>query len=379
MEIKEMTMKDIEVRSAEIENEIKAEGADVDTLAGEIEELEARKAEIIEEAEQRKREVEEVRLTAEPIDEQPEKEERKIMTNEEIRNSKAYIEAYANYIKTGKDQEVRALLTENATNGTVPVPEFVYDIVKTAWEKEGIMSLVRKSYIKGVLKVGFEISGDAAVIHTEGGAAINAENLVLGTVQMIPESIKKFVQISDEAYDLTGESFLRYIYDELTYRIAKKAADELLSKINACGTVSTTTCVGVPAITATTVSVGLIAQALGQLSDEAQNPVIVMNKATWASFKAAQYAGSFDVDPFEGLPVIFNNSLTAFSAATTGVTYAIVGDFGHGALANFPNGEAIDFKFDDLSLKKQDLIEVLGRQYVALAPVAPNAFVKIKH
>ena len=379
MEIKEMTMKDIEVRSAEIENEIQKEDADVDTLTAEVEELEARKAEIIEEAEQRKREVEEVRLTAEMIPEQPEKEERKIMTNEEIRNSKEYIDAYAEYIKTGKDQEVRALLTENATNGTVPVPEFVYDIVKTAWEKEGIMSLVRKSYIKGVLKVGFEISGDAAVIHTEGGSAINAENLVLGTVQMIPESIKKFVQISDEAYDLRGESFLRYIYDELTYRIAKKAADELLNKINSCGTVSTTTCVGVPAITATTVSVGLIAQALGQLSDEAQNPVIVMNKATWASFKAAQYAGSFDVDPFEGLPVIFNNSLTAFSAATTGVTYAIVGDFGHGALANFPNGEAIDFKFDDLSLKKQDLIEVLGRQYVALAPVAPNAFVKIKH
>ena len=133
MEIKEMTMKDIEVRSAEIENEIQKEDADVDTLTAEVEELEARKAEIIEEAEQRKREVEEVRLTAEMIPEQPEKEERKIMSNEEIRNTKEYIDAYAEYIKTGKDQEVRSLLTENATNGTVPVPEFVYDIVKTAW------------------------------------------------------------------------------------------------------------------------------------------------------------------------------------------------------------------------------------------------------
>lgn len=117
---------------------------------------------------------------------------------------------------------------------------------------------------------------------------------------------------------------------------------------------------------------------MANLSDEANNPVVVMNKLTWASFKAVQYAGSFDTDPFEGLNVVFNNSLKAFSAASTGDTYAIVGDFGEGALANFPNGDEITFKFDELSEKKKDLIEVLGRRYVALAPVAPNAFVKIK-
>ena len=113
------------------------------------------------------------------------------------------------------------------------------------------------------------------------------------------------------------------------------------------------------------------------LSDEAANPVVIMNKATWGVFKAAQYAASYPIDPFEGLPVIFNNTITAAAAATTGVTYAIVGDLGHGALANFPNGDGIDFKFDELSKKKEDLIEVLGREYVALGVVAPDAFVKI--
>ena len=66
-------------------------------------------------------------------------------------------------------------------------------------------------------------------------------------------------------------------------------------------------------------------------------------------------------------------------AATTGVTYAIVGDLDQGALANFPNGEDIEFTFDNITLKKQDLIEVLGKQYVALGVVANNAFVKITH
>ena len=116
---------------------------------------------------------------------------------------------------------------------------------------------------------------------------------------------------------------------------------------------------------------------MAMLSDEAANPVVIMNKATWGAFKAVEYAGSFPVDPFEGLPVIFNNSIKSSAAATTGETYAIVGDLGHGALANFPNGDGIDFKFDELSKKKEDLIEVLGREYVALGVVAPDAFVKI--
>ena len=239
------------------------------------------------------------------------------------------------------------------------------------------MSLVRKSYLKGNLKVQFEISGSDAAIHTEGGSAVSEETLVLGIVELIPQSIKKWVSISDEAYDLRGEAFIRYIYDELAYRIAKKAADTLVAKIEACGTASTTTCPGVPKLTAATPAVGTVAAAMALLSDEAANPVVIMNKATWGAFKAAEYAGSFPVDPFEGLPVIFNNTIKSSAVATTGETYAIVGDLGHGALANFPNGEGIDFKFDEFSRKKEDLIEVLGREYVALGVVAPNAFVKV--
>ena len=297
--------------------------------------------------------------------------------NMEIRNSKEYIDAYAEYLKNGDDTECRGLLTENATNGTVPVPELVYDIVKTAWDREGITRRVRKAYVKGNLKVGFEISGSDAAIHTEGGDPVAEETLVLGIVELIPQSIKKWISISDEVYDLRGEAFLRYIYDELTYRIAKKAADGIIAAIEACGTVSTTTCPSVGKITATTITMGLVANALGQLSDEAANPVIMMNKATWAKFKAVEYANGYGVDPFEGLAVEFNNTIASFDAATTGVTYMIVGDLDHGALMNLPNGEGIDFKFDDTTLMTNDMIRVLGRMFVAEKVVAPGAFVKV--
>ena len=118
--------------------------------------------------------------------------------------------------------------------------------------------------------------------------------------------------------DLTGEAFLRYIYDELTYQIAKAAANAIVADIIACGTVSTTSgsshLCAVPVVEANSIALGTVASAIAQLSDEANNPVVIMNKQTWASFKAVQYAGSYAVDPFEGLPVVFNNSLTAFSA-----------------------------------------------------------------
>lgn len=376
MEIKEMSIEEIESRCLEIEKMLEDDTADYDALSEEVHTLEERKAFLLAEVEERKKIVAEVLDNKTPVIEEIEKEEvRKKMEINELRNTPEYINAYAEYIK-GNEKEMRALLSENATNGTVAVPEIVYDMVRTAWEKEGIMSRVRKAYLKGNLKVGFEISGSDAVIHTEGGDAIDPENLVLGIVELVPQSIKKIVEISDEAYDLTGSNFLQYIYDELAYKIAKKCADTLIAKIMACGTVSTTTCPSVPVVSKN-IAQDTIATALGNLTDEADTPVIMMNKLTYSAFKSAQYSGNYATDIFEGLPVVFNNTIKAYSVATTGETYAIVGDLDKGALANFPNGEEIEFKFDNLAQKKKDLIEVLGRRFVALGVVAPNHFVKL--
>lgn len=374
-----LSVEQMEERKLELAELAKTQDADLDAIEEEARaiatEIETRKAEEAKKVEIRQAVAEGAGETVEKLP----TEERKVMSNEEIRNSKQYIDAYAEYMKNGDDKEVRALLTENGTNGTVPVPEFVYEIVKNAWAKEGIMSRVRKSYLKGNLKVGFEISADGAYVHAEGSGAVTEEALVLGIVNLVPETIKKWISVSDEVMDLRGEEFLRYIYDELTYRIAKKAADELVTKIVAAGTTSSSTAVGLPKITQTQIAVGNIAEALGNLSDQASDPVIIMNKLTWSAFKAAQYAASVPVDPFEGLPVLFSDKLPAFSAATTGIAYAIVGDLGEGALANFPNGENIQLKYDDMTLATSDLVRVIGRMPVALGVVGPNAFVRIVH
>ena len=376
MEIKEMEMAALEARKAEIAGLIDSDDADLDALEAEVREINAeiekRKAEAAKKEELRKAVA---KGMGEVIDEK--KEERKKMPDIELRNTKAYIDAYAEYIKTGDDKEVRALLTENGTGGTVPVPELVEEEIRVAWDNDAFMSRVRKAYVQGNFKVGFEISATDASVHAEGAAAPAEETLLLGVVEMIPQNIKKWITVSDEVLDLKGEAFLRYVYREIAHKIAQAAAKVLIDKIIACGTQSTSTCVGVPVIKATTISLGLVAQGLGELSDQAANACIIMNKKTWAAFKAAQYAASYAVDPFEGLPIVYNNNLPAFSAASSNATYAIIGDLDYGALANLPNGDEIVFKFDDLSLSEQDLVKIVGREYAAIEPVAPNAFVKI--
>ena len=356
--------------------EIDARAAELAEIAEERASLEAKKAKLEEEERAALAVANNPNVATEITTERGESE----MKNEEIRNSKEYIDAFANAIRMHDDKfsECRALLTENVADGTVPVPEVVFDIVKNAWEREGIMRRVRKLYLKGNIKIGFEISADGAVVHTEGAAAISEESLVLGTVEIVPSSIKKWVSVSDEVLDMRGEAFLEYIYDELTYRIAKKAVDELLALIVAAGTESTATAVGLPILTASTVSIGLTAQAMATLSDQANDPIIVMNKATWGEFKAVQASNKYGYDPFEGLAVEFNNSIPAFSAASSGDTYMIVGDFGEGAIANFPNGEDITIKVDDKTLMAQDLVKILGRQYVGLGIVGPDSFVRVQ-
>lgn len=368
-------LEEIEERKLEIREEVEStEDLDkVEELEKEVDALNEEAEQITETQEQEEiaetLEQPEVKAMAKDVSIEIKKEEIKM----ETRNTKEYIDAFAEYIKTGEE---RALLTENATNGTIAVPDFVLDEVKTAWDNNELLSLVRKTNVRGNLKVQFEISGSDAVVHTEGAYAVDEEELVEGIVELQPQSIKKWVSISDEVYDLRGEAFLRYIYDELTYRIAKKAADILVAKIVALSTSATSSAPSVAKVTLAP-AVGTIATAVGNLSDEASNPTIVMNKLTWAAFKNAAYANNYGVDPFEGLKVVFNNSLPAYSAASTNDVYAIVGDFGHGTIANFPNGEDIDIKLDTMSKKKEDLIEILGREFIALGVVADKSFVQI--
>ena len=378
MEIKEMKMEDIEQRMSEIKNLMTAEDADIDALNSEVDSLIERRNQIEADAAEKRALHEKVAsMDAKPIDEIKEKEERKMMDVKEYRNTTEYVEAFARYIKTGDETECRSLLTENVGTGTVVVPAIVENIVNTAWERDELMSRVRRTFIKGNLKINFEISGTDAVVHTEGGDAVDEEELALGKVTLVPANIKKWISISDEVYEMGGEAFLDYVYDELAYRIVKKMAAIAIAAILASPATSSASAPAVAVLTQA-LGAGTIVAAESLLSAEATDVVAIMNRGTWGALKAIQVTSGQNVgDVFDGLDVVFTDALKAFANASANEAYMIVGDL-KGITANFPAGDDIKYKFDDLTEATSDLIRVIGRVYAGIGVTAPFRFTQVK-
>ena len=371
-EIKALDLAGIEKRMSEIRAEIDTDGADIDALTAEVDAIEARKNEL--KANAKKFKDIKDKVSAEKrtlIDKQKEMAK---MDVKEVRNSKEYIHAYANYIKTGKDAELRSILTENATaesTAKVPVPEIVVSTINHAWGDLKILSRVTRTELKGVVKVGVETQADEAQIHKEGTAAVTEESLTLKIVKMVPETIKKYITVSDETLDMDDGAFLEYVYSELAHKIFKKAEDTVVADIVA----------DTNALTATMEPAGTVTDfinAVSKLSDEATNPVVIMNKQSYAYYKGLAMASNYAVDPFDGMEVLFNNTLAPVTGTTiTKGNYAVVGDL-RGYQVNFPNGTDVSFKYDDLSLAEKDLVKIVGRLPMGHGIVSFKNFVSLK-
>ena len=375
MDFTKMTIEELEARMAAIPTELEKEGADLDALEAEVRgikaELEARKAAAAKREEIRKS----VAAGAGVVVQKFEEEKREMPTLEEIRGSKEYAEAYKNYIIHEDDSECRALLSENATNGVVPVPIIVDTTVRTAWERNEILSRVNRTEFRGNFKAYFELSADGAYEHAEGTTAPTEEALTLGVVTMIPKNIKKWITISDEAVAMGGEEFLRYIYDELTYRVAKKLASLCVADVTGASTTNSSTAIGVPKVNMAP-AVTTIPTAAANLSEEATNLCVVMNRLTEVEFVSAYAAGNFAVDPFAGLTKVYSSALPAYSTASDNAVYAIVGDLS-AIQVNFPEGDGMVIKYDDLTNAEADMVKVVGRQYAAHGITKPGRLVNL--
>lgn len=364
----EMTMEQIDARLLEIRSLVdsNAEGADFEELSKEVDELNARKVTLAEE--QRKADIQAV---LDGAGEELVMEETNTM---EFRNSKEYLDAFAEMIKTGSDAEVRALLSKNAPeDGQISVPTIVEEKIRTAWEKSDLFSRISKSEVKGNLIIDFEISGTDAVIHEEGTAAPDEEDLEIGSVTIVPKNIKKWISISDEVMDLRGEAFLAYVYDELSYKIVKKAEAIAVAKILANLGASTAEKAGQSYIVAEIGRAGVV-EAIAELSDEATDVVIMMSRRTWGQYEATRTLNT--LDPFAELPVVYTSALPAYDTADAGDAYAIVGDLGFGMRANLPNGFNVKTILDEDG--PGDKITVTGKLFAGIEPIAVNAFCAIE-
>ena len=382
-EIKEWSAEQIEERSAAIKNEIEsADEAKLDELNNELNAIEERKKVI--EMETRKEAMKAVAEGAGVVISKAEekKEER---TLESVRSSAAYEDAFAEYLKSGDDRECRALMTDLVTGGTVPIPTVIDEYINTAWENARILSRVRRTAIKGTAKYPFEYSATGAFAHTEGTevAANTEETLVLGTVSIEPQMLKKWITVTDEVIALKGRAFLDYVWDEIEERIYELADATLIAAIKAAPAAATTSAAGVRALTPAAIDASTIFQALAQLKNAANSPVAIMNKQTYfnqfMSLTDLQGRPIYDIVSANGRPtyyingveVIFDNTLATGTNAEI-----IVGDL-RGAIANFPDGESIKFVNDPYSLAEQDKVKIVGKMYVGIGVVRDGFFCKV--
>jgi len=212
-------------------------------------------------------------------------------------------------------------------------------------------------------------------VHTEGTTGLTEEDLTLGIVEMIPRNIKRWIKVSDEVIAMGGETLVRYVYDELSHQITKKLAALVVADITGAGTSHSGSAVGIPKVNAAP-SVTAIPTAAANLSEEATNLCVIMNRLTEVAFISAYASGNFAVDPFAGLTKIYTSALPAYSSASTNDTYAIVGDL-DACQVNYPEGDSIVLKYDDLTLSEDDLVKITGRQYAAHAVTAPGRLARL--
>ena len=360
-EIMGLGFEGLEERKAAIAIETDSADAEViETLNAELEMIEERKRILDLEIEEQRKAAEAVAAGA-GVEIETRKEE-KPMTNMEVRQSKDYLNAWVEMQKGRATVEQRALLTELAGDGTIAVPWYVEERINTAWESNEIVRRVKRSFLKGIVRVPMEVSASGAVFHAEGDDPITEEELNISFADLSPQTIKKMVRYSTEVMDLKGQAWVDYIFDEIEYQIVKLLAGDIVSAMSSM----------VPSYTAAgaTLTTADVVNAQGLLGGEASNPVLITTRATAAALKAAALSAGYGYDPFDGLEVIYTDSTSLDSAL------AVIADLS-GVQVNFPNGDQPTFVVDEYTEAPADIVRVVGRLMVGVGVIAMGKIVPI--
>ena len=367
MNLEEMNLEELETRSLEIAEEVReADKESIERLNAELDSIEERKKVLLEEKEERAKTVEEVINGKGKVIEENE-ERKKPMDSREVRSTQEYINAYVEYAKRNYDlervgAEARTLLTENAPDGTIAVPTYVEDRINTAWENDEIMRRVRRTFFKGNVKVGVEVSSDGAQTHIEGGQAITEENLVIDYVDLIGIYVKKMVKVSHSALALTGTAFLDYLYDEIEYQLIKRCADLVLAHVANSTLVASQTMAG------QTIATADIVAAEGKLGGEARDVVFITSRANASAIKAETLSAHYGYDPFDGMEVLYGTMPTGVEGLVIDLS---------GVQANFPEGGEPRFIFDEYTEAPANIVRIVGRLMMGADLVATGKAVKI--
>ena len=278
--------------------------------------------------------------------------------------------------KVLRDDPVLGMAT---SNDNVPVPTIWQSYVETAWYNYGKFSrLVNKTSIAGYLSIPFEASATGAAMHTEKADAPTEEAIVLGLIELKPAMLKKWISMTDELMAMTADDFMRYLADELVYRVVL-ALDEGIIKgaLDSNGK-------GVVGIVGNTNTQKVSAALSFNVVNEAIADLVTFENLTLAIHPQTFFKNFMGLTDLQGRPIYqiahdnagkpqyyvngirceFTQALPAYDDAQAGAAWAVVGDF-RGYRLNLPEGDMVRTLFDPYTLATEDKARMIGRLYAA--------------
>lgn len=409
----EERMSEIVTRKNEIVDEVEAkkeefESADTDKRDELLEEVEA----LTEEANKIDEEVKDLEEQRSTLKAQEERmsmsqilsktaiEERKTqMENTNVLNAPEYNQMYADYIRGKVDaKEIRSYIesrdgSANLSTATdyVPIPEIMQGYVETAWYEYGKFSrLVSETFEPAIFKIPVEVSATGANWHDENGEAVTQEEITFGQIILSPKMIKKFIALTDELMAMGASDFLRYVADELVYRVILALDEAIIDRTDANGQ-------GVIGIVGNTLTDNVPADLGFNVINEAISDLVTFEDLTIAMNPATFFKNFMGLTDLQGLPIFrvvqdntgkpqyylsghrveFTQALPAYDDANEGDVYAVIGNFRRGYRLNYPQGRNVITLVDPYTLATEDVVRMIGRLYVAGNVVKPKHFVAL--
>ena len=264
---------------SEIKDEIHVDGADLDALNTEVDELKEKRTVIMDNAEKRMKIMNEVANMPEAtvLEKQPEERGEKTMTETFGTGSKEYRSAFFKKLTDEKLNEIEErAFTHTTTNTPAVLPRQTVDGIWNMIEEQhsilGDITLYRTGTIIELVKHTAIVAGDAKQV-AEGVANDDEENTFV-KVTLAGKDFSKHVEISYALGKMTAGALENYLSREIAERLGAVLAEDVIAQIDAdidSGNKLDTE--------ADVVAWGEIAGAFGSLKN-AGAPVVYVNNST---------------------------------------------------------------------------------------------------
>lgn len=333
MEIREMQMEDIEARKAEIAEEIDSEEADLDALTSEVDELNARSAEIKETAEKRSAIIEAVASgEGEVIEERKEE----ITMNEVYSvDSMEYRNAWLKSLQGNELNEVEARAYATTDSHTA-IPTLVADKFFEKLKKVAPMiDEITCMRVAGNLKFVVEGTNNAADKHTEN-ADISPAGDTIASVTLGIVEFAKIIKISKSVRAQSIDAFEGWLVDMLGRDIAR-AIDNYIVNDSSNGITKGTFTTNTNQVVSTSYEYKDICKLISMLPAgyDAGAKFLVSKKVLWEDLKGMVDTSKKPIfDPISktlcGYPVLVDDYLPSTNKGLYLADWkeAVVGNFG---------------------------------------------------